>query len=458
MASLVTCLITGTTWCLCTAAGSLLASCCGNDKPSTVPPGASSGRKRSVLLLLFAIAIAFAFQYGVASAIVNFDTVDNFVTEAWLDGCEDLETNELIERCAGNAGVYRSSFAALVFFVLAGIAVVCKKTANREAWPAKYVLFVFLVLGMCFIPNEPLFLTIHLNVARVGGIIFILLQQIIFVDLAYNWNDSWVEKSNTAEEEESGSGKKWLFAILVSAAILFTVSIVGWILLFVYFGGCSNNNAFIAVTVVMSLLITLAQLSGEEGSLLSSATITAYATMLCYSAVTKNENEDCNPFLGEDDVLGIIIGVGLTLITLGYAGWSATADEKLSGRSDVEEEPPSATAASPQETTKVSGLVANEYGTGADEEATEAENGAAAENVPNNFSNSWKLNFVLATVSCWFAMALTGWGSIQSGGNVADPLVGQTSMWMIIATQWFALTLYLWTLVAPRLFPDRDFS
>ena len=237
-----------------------------------------------MLLLIVAIAIAFAFQYGVASAIVNFDTVNNFVTDAWLDGCEDLETPGLVERCAGNAGVYRSSFAAFIFYVLAGIAVACKKTANREAWPAKYILFLFLVLGMCFVPNEPLFLSIHLNVARVGAIIFILLQQIIFVDLAYNWNDSWVERSNKAEVEEPESGKKWLFAILVSAAFLFLASVVAWVLLFYYFGGCSTNTAFIVITVIMSILVTLAQLSGEESSLLASAIITAYATMLCYSA------------------------------------------------------------------------------------------------------------------------------------------------------------------------------
>ncbi len=48
--------------------------------------------------------------------------------------------------------------------------------------------------------------------------------------------------------------------------------------------------------------------------------------------MTKNDDLECNPFLGEDDILGIVIGVGLSVITLGYAGWSATADEKLSAR------------------------------------------------------------------------------------------------------------------------------
>ncbi len=250
-----------------------------------VAPGAASGRKRSVLLLTLAIGIAFCLQYWVAPAIVNFDApVDNVLSNAWLDGCEELGTPELVERCAGNAGVYRSSLSAVIFFLLAGIAVSCKRTANREAWPAKYVLFLFLVAGMCFIPNEPLFLRVHLNISRIGGVFFIIFQQVVFVDIAMNWNDSWVEKSNAAEEEESGSGRKWLLAILVSAASLFFMSLIGWVLLFVYFGNCPTNTAFITVTISMTVLIILAQLTGEEGSLLSSATITAYATMLCYSA------------------------------------------------------------------------------------------------------------------------------------------------------------------------------
>ena len=74
------------------------------------------------------------------------------------------------------------------------------------------------------------------------------------------------------------------------------------------------------------------------------------------------------------------------------------------------------------------------------------------------FSNSWKLNIIVAIVCCWYGMALTGWGSVESGGNSANPDVGNVSMWMIISSQWLMLSLYLWTLVAPKVFPDRDFS
>jgi hypothetical protein len=112
----------------------------------------------------------------------------------------------------------------------------------------------------------------------------------------------------------------------------------------------------------------------------------------------------------------------------------------------------------PEEKKAVTGVVTNDNGTGNDEEENNATEEAEEENVPNIFSNSWKLNLILGVVSCWFAMALTGWGSIQSGGDAANPQVGEVSMWMIIASQWFALTLYLWTLLAPKLFPDREFA
>jgi hypothetical protein len=107
---------------------------------------------------------------------------------------------------------------------------------------------------------------------------------------------------------------------------------------------------------------------------------------------------------------------------------------------------------------KVTGVVTNQedYGTHNDEESpaetTEPTEGSTGATV------TWKLDIVLAFISCFYAMTLTGWGSIESGGTPANPDVANVSMWMIIASQWIVLTMYLWTLVAPRLFPGRDFS
>ena len=98
-----------------------------------------------------------------------------------------------------------------LYFLHFAIAATCRPTANREAWPAKYVLYIFLCIGSVFISNDPLFIPIYLNVARAGSVIFILFQQIILVDVAYNWYESWVAKADLAEIDEGpGKGKKCL--------------------------------------------------------------------------------------------------------------------------------------------------------------------------------------------------------------------------------------------------------
>eukprot|EP00934_Nitzschia_sp_Nitz4_P005901 Nitzschia sp. Nitz4//scaffold702_size1622//946//1430//NITZ4_009319-RA/size1622-exonerate_est2genome-gene-0.0-mRNA-1//1//CDS//3329557073//5891//frame0 len=87
-----------TTWCFYRAVASLLPSCSGDDKASSVEPG---GRTRSVLLVFFAIVLSLLFQRGIAPHVIYLDSLGNFyIEDAWSDGCDDLETNALIEQCA----------------------------------------------------------------------------------------------------------------------------------------------------------------------------------------------------------------------------------------------------------------------------------------------------------------------------------------------------------------------
>ncbi|GAX28386.1 hypothetical protein FisN_4Hh048 [Fistulifera solaris] len=318
-----------------------------------------------------------------------------------------------------------------------------------------------MVLISAFIPNEPLFASIFLNIARIGGVIFIIAQQLIILDMAYNWNDSWVTKSNEAEAEEAGSGKNWLRAILCACGINYLFSLGMMIYMFMEFTGCASNNSFIAMTLILSVMVHAAQLSGDEGSLLSSSLLMAWSCFLCYSAVARNPNEACNPNLGQDETLTIILGVIVTFISLAWAGWSYTAEDKFNpdkrNSTDDKIETPEKTGntGSEGERRNVMGVV-----TGDDETEKNNDEGTLAQSDgdPRKFSNSWRLNFVLASVTCWKSVVLTRWGEISGDGTIVDSSTGRISMWMIIASQWLVLSLYVWTLMAPRLFPNRDFS
>lgn len=407
---------------------------------------------------MISIGVAFIYQYGIARILTKDDgliskipTVGQYLVDSWNDGCTDYD-DDLREKCVGNAGALRAAACATLFFLGAALAAMVKPTINDEKWSAKYTLFQFMVLGSIFIPNKPFFSDIYIWIGRIGGMVFIFLQQIILIDLAYSWNDAWISKSNAAEVDERGSGKKWLIAILASCLTLFVGSITVIVMLFIYFSGCQENVIFLYLTIVISVLVTIFQLCSEEASLLTSAVITSYATYLVLTAITKNPNGECNPKLGDDDELGKILGIGITIISLAWTGWSFTADEKLvhgSKRSSLVE----------MSFPLVDDQTSRGNNHDLDEYAMEVESfdNDTDEDI-NTSLRSWRLNIVLALISCWYGMALTGWGSVEIGGNGANPQVSNASMWMIISSQWSVMALYLWTIIAPKIFPDRDFS
>lgn len=286
----------------------------------------------------------------------------------------------------------------------------------------RYVLYLFLCAGTIFIPNDPLFIPIFLWIARVGSVLFILLQQIILVDIGYNWNTAWLDKSDQAELDEGpGKGKKWLAAILISCGILYACSLAGIIVMFIYFGGCSSNNAFISITLILPLICTVVQLTvSETGSLLTSSCMMIYAVYLCGAAVSKNPNKDCNPKLGETSTWSIVLGLLIAFISLTWTGFSYTSDKRLgssenavAGDDEEDEEEPK----------KAGGVVINNeqasYGA-ADSTTPEsaATQESSAANPAGSFGSSWKLNAVMCLICCWYAMALTGWGAIEKRGDI----------------------------------------
>jgi len=71
------------------------------------------------------------------------------------------------------------------------------------------------------------------------------------------------------------------------------------------------------------------------------------------------------------------------------------------------------------------------------------------------YSYSW-FHLIFALASMYIAMLMTGWGVGAEEKDLLD--VGWFSVWVKLVSQWLTTALYLWTLVAPALFPDRIFA
>lgn len=75
---------------------------------------------------------------------------------------------------------------------------------------------------------------------------------------------------------------------------------------------------------------------------------------------------------------------------------------------------------------------------------------------PVTYSYSF-FHLIFSLASMYSAMLLTGWtSSVGESGKLVD--VGWSSVWVRAVTGWVTAALYVWSLVAPILFPDREFN
>ena len=75
-----------------------------------------------------------------------------------------------------------------------------------------------------------------------------------------------------------------------------------------------------------------------------------------------------------------------------------------------------------------------------------------------------QFHIMFALAACYCAMLLTRWGEVVSEKpegqaetdiNLQDSTL---SVWLKIISSWLCYLIYIWAMVAPPLFPDRDFA
>ena len=138
-----------------------------------------------------------------------------------------------------------------------------------------------------------------------------------------------VDRADQQDRLSYGSGSSWLQAIVATCAGFYIASLTGIILLYKHFDECAGNTWIITLTWIGIVAMTAIQLSGSEGSLLTSGIISLYAVYLAYSMVSKNPDGHCNPVMGKNDPWGMAVGLTLTAVSLAWTGFSWTAEERL---------------------------------------------------------------------------------------------------------------------------------
>ncbi|XP_032679736.1 probable serine incorporator isoform X3 [Odontomachus brunneus] len=447
--------------CLC---GSTACSFCCSQCP-TCRNSTSTRIMYALLLMLGTIAACITLAPGLQSALKKVPFCATTSHNSSYIPPEIIPSVDC-DSAVGYLAVYRICFILSLYFFLMSIIMIRVKSSQdpRAAiqngfWAIKYFLIIGGIIGAFFIPERSFGAT-WMYFGMIGGFLFIIIQLILIVDFAHSWADAWV---GNYEETES---KGWYAALLGASFFNYAVSIAGIVLLYVYFTHesiCALNKFFISfnlilcvITSIISILPSVQEHQPRSG-LLQSSIVTLYVVYLTWSGISNSPDRECNPgFLGilagddiktqnrvafdKESIIGLVIWFSCVL----YSSLrTASKSSKITMSENVLVQDNGA------DYTKVEGRNADAE-SGNDAKVWDNEE----EKVAYNWS-FFHLMFALATL--YVMMTLTNWYRPNSS-NLDTLNSNAASMWVKIISSWMCLGLYVWSLIAPTVFPNRDFS
>ncbi|XP_006862244.1 PREDICTED: serine incorporator 2 [Chrysochloris asiatica] len=367
----------------------------------------------------------------------------------------------------GQRAVYRMCFATAIFFFLFTLLMICVRSSRdpRAAiqngfWFFKFLIFVGITVGAFYIPDGS-FSNIWFYCGAVGSFLFILIQLMLLVDFAHSWNQQWLCK---AEESDS---RAWYAGLFFFTLLFYTLSIVGMSLLFVYYthpGICHEGKIFISLNITFCVCVSIVavlpkvQEAQPNSGLLQASVVTLYTMFVTWAALASVPEQKCNPHLltefGNETVLAgpegyvtqwwdapSIVGLIIFILCTIFISLRSSDQQQVNNNLMQTETCPPRLEVTQQQLQQQQMVICE---------------GQAIDNEQDGVTYNYSFfHFCLVLASLHIMMTLTNW---YRPGETLKMISTWISVWVKICASWAGLLLYLWTLVAPLLLPNRDFS
>ncbi|KAF4302484.1 putative membrane protein tms1 protein [Botryosphaeria dothidea] len=386
--------------------------------------------------------------------------------------------------CYGYVAVHRFNFA-LGFFhaILAIILLGVRSSKDGRApiqngfWGPKIIAWLGLIVISFLIP-EGFFVTWGSYLALIGSILFLLLGLILLVDLAHNWAEYCQDKIET-----TGS-RMWTWLLIGSTASMYVASLAMTIVMYVFFahGGCSMNQAAITINLILLLFASIVSVHpsvqevNPRAGLAQSAMVAIYCTYLTMSAVgMEPDDHKCNPLIRARGTrrASIVIGAIVTFVTVAYTTTrAATYGLALGAQGNpyaslptedyehglVTQQPESRREmrqAALRAAVESGSLPASALDDDSDDESDDGNHSRDDERNSTQYNYSlFHIIFLLATAYVATLLTMNFDPTAENDGFVA---VGRTywASWAKILSAWACYGIYIWSLVAPIVLPER---
>lgn len=386
--------------------------------------------------------------------------------------------------CYGWLAVHRINFALGLFhLVFAGLLLGVNNSKNPRAalqngfWGPKVIAWAAFVVLSFLIP-DPFFKIWGNYIAFFGAMLFLILGLILLVDLAHTWAEYCLEQI------ENTNSRVWRFVLIGSTLGMYLGSLAMTIIQYIFFAssGCSMNQAAITINLLFWLAISFisvhpaVQEYNPKAGLAQAAMVAVYCTYLTMSAVSMEpDDRQCNPLIRAQGTrtTSVVLGAIVTMLTVAYTTTRAATQSLGLGNSrggiqlpdedehDLVTQQPGRRemrAEVLRRAVEEGSLPADALLSDDEDEDSAAKGPQDDERSNTQYSYSvFHIIFFLAT--CWVATLLTQGQDIQNDGEFAS--VGRTywASWVKIVSAWICYSMYIWTLVAPIVLPERfDFS
>lgn len=435
----------------CVISAASLACCCGSAACSLCCSCLPSCNNSTSTRIVYSIFLLFT---TVISCIMLSPSVEKQLDKLhWICGSADIDCKEVI----GYLAVYRVEFGTVMFFLLMALLMIGVKSSRDPRssiqngfWAIKLIILVGFIVGAFFIPKSDAFIQGWMIVGLIGAFMFIMVQLVLLVDFAHSWNESWVDKM------EDSDSKCWQFLLLFFTLGMYGLSIAGIVCMFIFFAQsdkekCKIEKFVISFELIMCVIISalaispIVQARQAKSGLLQSAAITLYTTYLTWSALSYRSG-DCNRLRGDTNGKNLepsvdsqsIIGVVLTFVLVIYACIRTSSSSQI-GKLGLNDKPEDDRTVLDQPTDQ------NENGQRVIDDETEA------------VTYSYTFFHVTMMFAClYLMMTITNWYKPNSDMNALSQ--SDASFWVKISSSWICIGLYMWTLMAPVIFADRDFE
>mmetsp|Transcript_291 Transcript_291/g.524 ORF Transcript_291/g.524 Transcript_291/m.524 type:complete len:422 (-) Transcript_291:90-1355(-) len=383
----------------------------------------------------------YAAIFSVTSVIAWVFSVWAMQLLGWIPTIEDAG-----DCCSGPVAVYRLTWALFMFHLFLALGTVgvndksdCRAQIHFDWYSVKFLLLICLIAVAFVIPN-PFFIA-YGWIALVGAGIFVLLQLLMLVDFAHSLNEGWVEKY-----EETGE-RKYVAFLFVSTFLCFGTAAVLSILMYIYQMGPDKwvSPFLVSLNILFCLVITLISIHptiqnadrSTPVGLFQAGFVSFYATYLVFAGLMDGTDSDAL------ETTTIVLGSIFVIICVAYTAFRISGHEETYFGAD--------------DSNDVNVNLMMDEGEAETKSINTTDKESDSEKGPVGYSYSF-FHLVFALGATYVCMLLTSWSELSSSDDDSGIKVdsGAASMWVKVVTSWLALLLYTWTVVAPALFPNRE--